>query len=103
MYDKFLDYEIGKFTYKDKKYVFGISNMKLTILELPVKLSDEGNAIPQYPHKGFKKIIASRFRNKLTKLFQKLKDNKQSKTGAKRPLKKEAEVLMYAIEDVLKH
>ena len=95
MYDKFLDYEIGKFTYKDKKYVFGISNMKLTILELPVKLSDEGNAIPEYPHKGFKKIIASRFRNKLTKLLQKLKDNQ--------PLKKEAEVLMYAIENLLKH
>lgn len=73
-YNDFIWYEIGKFRYNNKLYVFGVSyERKLTILDLPVKLSENGYAIPVYPHEDIKRELARVFRDELMELVHALR------------------------------
>lgn len=97
-YNSFIWYEVGKFRYNNKLHVFGASyERKLTILDFPVKVNENGYAIPVYPHEDIKRELARVFRDELMELVHALRSTLY--TGGR--IAKLNELLAQAIEDDL--
>lgn len=97
-YTSFIWHEVGKFRYNNKLYVFGISyERRLTILDLPVKVNENWDAIPVYPHEDIKRELTRVFRDELMELVHALR----TPTYPGGRIAKIHEVLAQAIEEDL--